>query len=805
MTFPPLSTVLLLLVNLIHLSFLLLSISLPSFTLIHYFHKEIKDAGEHVAISLLHLFQGDMDLPPLSFHASLEEQWDKEEEPEEIEAVLQVVPPAYHQYLDAFSKVKEEKLPPHHACDHHIKLQGLLPPVDVIYSLSKNESETLWAYISENLEKGFIRPSSSSTGAPILFVRKKDGGLPLCVYYHKIKAFTRKNRYAVPPMDQLLTLFNGSAIFSKIDLRGAYNLLRIKEGDEHSIAFRAKYGSYEYLVMPFGLTNAPASFQSIVNDIFADFLDIFVVVYLDDIIVFPNFEEEHVKHVASLLQRLRDKNLFSKASKCVFHASSVESLGYVVSKEGPKMDSSKEAVSQFQILEEAFTTAPILSHLNPSLPTIVETDCSDYAFGTVLRQVNDSGKHPIAFDSCKLLLTELNYEIHEKEPLGIVCALKCWRAFLLSLSDSFEVLKDHSSLQYFMSSKVLTCHQARWAEFLSDFHFSITYPPGILATLPDALSRCDNVYPERKVDFTSKNSQSFHQVLKQNEIKQSRFFSIKVEVFSDLVDQIQKAVWQDQYSKEILKQFARGELVSDYTLEPQAKFLFFKDRVVIPSNHELQLDILQKCHDPPLAGHPGHKMTLKLIKRDFYFAGINQIVKDYLSSFQQCWRNKNIHHKKLGFLKALEITSGTWNSLSIDFIAQLPLSRNFDSILVAADRFSKMAIFIPTYSTITAWDLTQIFISHVFSKHSLPISIQLRISRDLSTAFHPETHGQTERANQILEQYLWMYVSYHQDDWHIWLPLAEFAYNNAEHSSTKQEPFFTIYRRNPSFDSIHIS
>ncbi|MBW0574892.1 hypothetical protein O181_114607, partial [Austropuccinia psidii MF-1] len=180
--------------------------------------KEIKDVGEDVAISSLHLFQGDMDLPPLSFHASLEEQWDEEEEPEEIETVLKVVPPAYHHYLDVFSKVRAEKLPPHRACDHHIELEGLLPPVGVIYSLSKNESETLRAYISENVEKGFIRPSSSSTGAPVLFVKKKDGGLCLCVDYRKLNAVTRKNRYPVPPMNQLLTIFNGSTFFSKIGL-----------------------------------------------------------------------------------------------------------------------------------------------------------------------------------------------------------------------------------------------------------------------------------------------------------------------------------------------------------------------------------------------------------------------------------------------------------------------------------------------------------------------------------------------------------------------------------------------------------
>ncbi|MBW0537487.1 hypothetical protein O181_077202 [Austropuccinia psidii MF-1] len=173
---------------------------------------------------------------------------------------MKVVPSFYHQYLDIFSKVKEEKLPPHQACDHHIELEGSLPPVGVIYSLSSQESDTLMAYISENIEKGLIRPSSFSKGAPVLFVKKKYCGLCLCVDYRKLNAVTRKNKYPVPPMKQLLNVRNGSSIFSKIDLRGAYNLLRIREGDEHLTCFRTKYGSYEYFVMPLGLTNAPASF-----------------------------------------------------------------------------------------------------------------------------------------------------------------------------------------------------------------------------------------------------------------------------------------------------------------------------------------------------------------------------------------------------------------------------------------------------------------------------------------------------------------------------------------------------------------
>ncbi|MBW0481896.1 hypothetical protein O181_021611 [Austropuccinia psidii MF-1] len=193
--------------------------------------KEIQDVGEDNSVSPINLFFGNMDLPPSSYHNSLEELWAEKEEPEEIETVMKVVPSTYHQYLNVLSKVRAEKPPPHCACDHHIELEGSLPPSRVIYSLSNQESDTLRPYISENLEKGFIRSSSSSTGAPILFVEKKDGGLCPCVDYCKLNAIIWNNKYPIPPMNHLLTVANCSSIFSKIDMHGAYNLLRIKEGD----------------------------------------------------------------------------------------------------------------------------------------------------------------------------------------------------------------------------------------------------------------------------------------------------------------------------------------------------------------------------------------------------------------------------------------------------------------------------------------------------------------------------------------------------------------------------------------------
>ncbi|MBW0499237.1 hypothetical protein O181_038952 [Austropuccinia psidii MF-1] len=354
-------------------------------------------------------------------------------------------------------------------------------------------------------------------------------------------------------MNQLLNVFNGSSLFSKIDLCGAYNLLRMKEGDEHLTAFRAKYGIYDYLVMPFGLTNAPSSFQNFVNDIFQDLLDVYVMVYLDYIMVFSKSEEENVTHVSTVLSKLRANNLFSKASKGLFHVSSVEYLGYIVFSEGLKMDQAKvqqilnwPPPRNLNSLQSFLGFANFHRHFIKNYSKKIShspVSSRNIPVSPSMRKllVSDSGKHPISFNSRKSIPEELNYEIHEKELLGIVWAHKHWMVFLLSLSSPFEV-PYHSSLQYFMSSKVLTHHQAHWAELLSEFSSSITYRPGCLATLPDALSRQEDVYPQRGEDFISKNPMNFQQLIKQDEVQHSRYFAVKVESFSNLIDSIHKAL-----------------------------------------------------------------------------------------------------------------------------------------------------------------------------------------------------------------------------------------------------------------------
>jgi hypothetical protein len=242
------------------------------------------------------------------------------------------IPSEYHGFADVFSKSKADTLALH--CEHDLKIEleeGASPPIGTTYSLSPSELESLRTFLDEHLAMGFIRPSSSADAAPVLFVRKKDGSLRLCVDFRGLNKITKKDRYPLPRISNLLDAPSRARIYTKIDLRHAYHLVRISAGDEWKTSFRTHYGSYEWLVMPFGLTNTPAMFQRFVNTVFADILDVCVIVYLDDILIYSADKASHKEHVREVLCRLRKHGLYAKPEKCEFHTESTEYLGYLLS------------------------------------------------------------------------------------------------------------------------------------------------------------------------------------------------------------------------------------------------------------------------------------------------------------------------------------------------------------------------------------------------------------------------------------------------------------------------------------------
>jgi len=444
-----------------------------------------------------------------------------------------------------FSKAKASELPPHR--DYNLKIdleEGTSPPLGTLYSLSPVELSALWTFIDENLNTGFIRPTTSSHAALVLFVKKKDGSLRLCVDFRGLNKITKKDRYPLPLISDLLDSPSRAKIYSKIDLWHTYHLVRIAPGDEWKTAFCTHYGSYEWLVMPFSLTNAPAAFQRFINTIFADMLDVCVVVYLDNILIYSEDMESHQQHVREVLRRLQLHGLFAKLEKCEFHSDSVEYLGYCLSPDGLTMSPDKiQTISDwpeprkvkdiqsflgfanfyrrfifnsldivvpltrltrkdapwnfsedcrcsFSALKHAFTTAPILTHFIPDTPIIVETDASNYAVAGILSITCADGEiRPVAYYSQTLTALELNYDTHDKEPLAIFEAFQNWRHYLEGSTSPIDVVTDHKNLEYFSTSKVLSHRQARWSEFLSQFNLVIRFRPGKLGAKPDALTR----------------------------------------------------------------------------------------------------------------------------------------------------------------------------------------------------------------------------------------------------------------------------------------------------------------------------
>ena len=781
------------------------------------------------------------------------------------------IPLKYREFSDVFEKKNADRLPEHRSYDCPIDLlDGASPPFGPIYGLSEPELEALRTYIDENLAKGFIRHSKSPAGSPILFVKKKDGSLRLCVDYRGLNKVTIRNRYPLPLIPELLDRLRTGRVFSKIDLRGAYNLVRIRPGDEWKTTFRTRYGLFEYRVMPFGLTNAPAVFQHMMNDIFREYLDQFMVAYLDDILIYSPDPNTHEQHVRLVLSKLREYGLYAKFEKCAFERPSVEFLGYIVSPNGISMDQKKVVAIQewqpptrvrdvqsflgfanfyrrfikgfssiaqplvaltrkdkpfrwtpveqtaFESLKTAFMSAPILLHPDPTKPFIVETDASDFAIGAILSQSDIDGiLHPVAYFSRKFTAPEINYPIYDKELAAIIFAFEEWRPYLAGAQHRVQVVTDHKNLLYFTSTRTLNRRQARWSIFLADYDFDITFRPGSRHSKADALSRRSEFVPRPGDKTYDQQSQC---MLTPDQVQISAAYVLHDET---LVAEIATSTSTDRFAQDV--KASLNDPTHQSHRDNLAKFSFQdgillrNDLVYVPDG-PCRVRVITECHDRPLAGHFGVAKTLELISRTYWWPQQWKLVKDFVKTCDTCSRSKTARHRPYGLLRPLPIPARPWSSISMDFITDLPPSQGYDSILVVVDRFTKMAHFIPCSKAISGPKTADLILANVVRLHGLPDDITsdrgapfishfwkrlfhiLGTTTKLSTAFHPQTDGQTERVNQVLEQYLRCVVSYQQDDWTTFLPLAEFAYNNTLHSSIGTSPFFANFGFQPRFN-----
>lgn len=751
-------------------------------------------------------------------------------------------------YSDVFPSDLPPGLPPSREVDHHIELTpGSVPQSRPTSRMSATELVELKKQLDEVAKAGLIQHSKSPYGAPILFVKKKEGTMRMCVDYRALNNVTIKNSYPLPRVDELFDRLQGAQFFSKIDLRSGYHQIRIAEGDIPKTAFRTRYGHFEFRVLPFGLTNAPATFMHLRHQTFRKQLDHFVLVFLDDILIFSKTMEEHEKHVSEVLGILRKEKLYAKESKCEMFKEEVEFLGHHVGRAGVRMMEDKVTAIQawptptsvghirsflgtagyyhkfikdfsalalplsqltkadvkfewgqqqqhaFDAIKQAMSTAPVLILPDPSLPFIVHTDASDYAVGAVLMQDQGKGEQPIAFLSKKMLPAETRYPTHEQELLAIIHALNSWRHYLSG--SKFTVRTDHKSLQFFKTQPRLSGRQSRWKDVIANYDFDIEYMEGKTNVVADGLSR--------RMDHQTKSELLTLSVFGGEPIHSTP--TPRLNAVSLILADIHDAYAHDP---EYLRQLKKRRSSSD-PLVVRGGYLYHKDeRIYIPNDSALKTRILHECHDAMYAGHLGTDKTIEQVKRRFYWPKMDADIEAYVTSCDECQRNKPSQRATMGLMQPLPIPDRPWQQVSMDLITQLPRSRaGNDAIVVFVDKLTKMVHYAATTTTVTAPQLADMFMREVVRLHGVPDSIlsdrdprftasfwralwsQLGTKLVMSTAYHPQTDGQTERANRTLEEQLRSYINQRQNDWDQHLSALELAFNNSKHASTGFTPF----------------
>ncbi|KAK3560596.1 hypothetical protein QTP86_010933 [Hemibagrus guttatus] len=469
--------------------------------------------------------------------------------------------------------------------------------------------------------------------------------------------------------------------------------------------------------MPFGLTNAPAVFQALINGVFQDLLGKWVIAYIDDILMYSVFLEEHVLHVREVLSQLQQHQLYVKLEKCEFHRPTVTFLGYVVSRRSVEIDTVKvrvvtdwpaptmvrelqrfldQARAAIQQLKDCFTTAPILRHPDPDLPFVVEA----------------------------------NYDVGNRELLAIKVALEEWRHWLEGARHPFQVLTNHRNLEYLRGTKRLNPRQARWALFFTRFRFMVTYRPGSKNGKADALSRRFEGADEP--------------VLTKPILPPT---AILAQVCWNLVGEIQRT---------------HAEEPPPAGCPPT--------KVFVPLQFRTQ--VMQWVHEAPSSGHPGVRRSTQLVHRRFWWSSLALDVERYIQACPTCAQAWSTRQLLEGLLEPLLIPQRPWSHLSVDFLTDLPDSGGYTVVLVVVDRFSKGCKLIPLKGLPSAMQTAEALFVHMFLNFGLPEDIvldrgpqftsrvwgslcaRLGIGVSLSSSYHPQSNGQVERLNQEIGHFL---------------------------------------------------
>ncbi|KAL4011292.1 hypothetical protein IC575_028346 [Cucumis melo] len=557
--------------------------------------------------------------------------------------------PVVRDYPDVFPE-ELPRLPPHREIEFAIELESSTVPISrAPYRMAPAELKELKVQLQELLDKGFIRPSVSPWGAPVLFVKKKDGSMPLCIDYKELSKVTVKNIYSLPRIDDLFDQLQGATVFSKIDLWSGYHQLRIKDGDVPKTAFRSRYEHYEFIVMSFGLTNAPAVFMDLMNRVFREFLDTFVIVFIDDILIYSKTEAEHEEHLrmVSFLGHVVSKAGVSVDPTKIeavtswprpFTVSEVRSFlglaGYYqrfvenfsriatpltqLTRKGAPFVWSKACEDSFQNLKQKLVTAPILTVPDGSGSFVIYRDASKKDFGCVLMQ---QGK-VVTYASRQLKSHEQNYPTHDLELAAVVFALKIWRHYLYG--EKIQIFTDHKSLKYFFTQKELNMRQRRWFELVKDYDCEILYHPG-KAPLHRDLERA-----EIAVSVGAATMQL-----------------AQLAVQPTLRQRIIDAQSNDPY-------LAEAWQAVEFSISSDGGLLFER-RLCVPSDSAVKTKLLSEAHRSPFSMHPGSTKMYQDLKRVYWWRNMKREVAEFVSKCLVCQQVKAPRQKPAGLLQPLSV------------------------------------------------------------------------------------------------------------------------------------------------------
>lgn len=742
--------------------------------------------------------------------------------------------PLVQDFADIFSE--PFGVPPSRSMTHSIPLiPGTTPFRLRPYRYTPFQKDEIERQVAKLLEDNMIQESKSPFASPVLLVKKKTGEWRLCVDFRRLNAYTVKNKFPLPIIEELFEELQGAKWFTTLDLRSGFHQILVKEEDQHKTAFQTHLGHYEYKVMPYGLTGAPATFQATMNHILAPLIRKCVVVFIDDILIYSKTPEERVQHVQQVFQLLREHQFKVRLTKCAFAKQQLVYLGHVISGEGVSTDPSKISVVKkwptpsnvkelrgflglagyyrrfvrnfgviarpltellkkgqqfiwtpvteqaFQLLKEALISAPVLALPNFNLPFVIETDASEKGIGAVLQQQG----HPIAYVSRALGIKNQGLSTYEKESLAILMVVDHWRPYLQSAE--FTIQTDQKSLAYLDDQRLNTYWQQKALTKLLGLNYKICYKKGATNNAADALSRIPHG-------------------------DDAEFLSMSI-VQPVWMQELQESYDTDCLARQLLSELSLHDTQGHYSLTNG--IIKYKARIWLGHSTEFQHKVIKALHDSPIGGHYGVMVTYTRIKKLFYWPKMKQCIQNYVNACAICQQSKTERIHYPGLLQPLAVPEQAWQTVTLDFIEGLPKSSNYNSILVVVDKFSKYAHFIKLKHPFTALKVAQVYMENVYKLHGMPQA--LVSDRDsiftsnlwqelfkksgtelrMSSAYHPQSDGQTERVNQCLETYLRCFVNACPSKWSEWLALAEFWYNTNLHTSLNKTPFEVLYGHEP--------